>query len=157
MTKQHTEKLFSLIRLNHQCPTDVEPRLFLTTLHNHNAMKKTISFVMLLTSAIIMMQSCTIAKISGKGAVPVLLNQPSEQMQIVEHIKIKKNSNFDFSSSFDVSTILADEIAAKNPDAVINTTITIKTGVDNYFLNLITLGLAQSRKIVIEADMMKSK
>lgn len=112
---------------------------------------------MLLTSAIIMMQSCTIAKISGKGAVPVLLNQPSEQMQIVEHIKIKKNSNFDFSSSFDVSTILADEIAAKNPDAVINTTITIKTGVDNYFLNLITLGLAQSRKIVIEADMMKSK
>jgi len=36
------------------------------------------------------MQSCTIAKISGKGAVPVLLNQPSEQMQLVEHIPLKR-------------------------------------------------------------------
>ena len=103
------------------------------------------------------MQSCTIAKISGKGAVPVLLNQPSEQMQLVEHITIKKNSNFDWTSSFDVSEVISKKVAEKQPDAVINTTVTIKMGIDNYFINLFTLGLAKSRKIVVDADLMKEK
>ena len=103
------------------------------------------------------MQSCTIAKISGRGAAPVLLNQPSEQMQLVEHITIKKNSNFDYTSSFDVSEVIAKKVAEKQPDAVINTTVTIKTSVDNFFINLFTLGLAQSRKIVVDADLMKEK
>jgi hypothetical protein len=84
----------------------------------------------------LLMQSCTVAKISGKGAVPVLLNQPSEQMQLVEHIKIKKNSNFDYTSSFDVSELIAKKVAEKQPDAVINTTVTIKSGIDNFFINL---------------------
>ena len=103
------------------------------------------------------MQSCTIAKISGRGAVPVLLNQPSEQMQLIEHITIKKNSNFDWTSSFDVSEVIAKKVAEQQPDAVINTTVTIKTSVDNFFINLFTLGLAQSRKIVVDADLMKEK
>jgi hypothetical protein len=103
------------------------------------------------------MQSCTIAKISGKGAVPVLLNQPSQQMQLVEHITVKKNSNFDWTSSFDVSEVIAKKVAEKQPDAVINTSVTIKTSIDNYFINLFTLGLAQSRKIVVDADLMKEK
>ncbi|MDA1181965.1 MAG: hypothetical protein O3B82_00065 [Bacteroidetes bacterium] len=103
------------------------------------------------------MQSCTIAKISGKGAVPILLNQPSQQMQLVEHITLKKNSNFDWTSSFDVSEIIAKKVAEKQPDALINTTITIKTGIDNYLINLFTLGLARSRKIVVDADLMKEK
>jgi hypothetical protein len=103
------------------------------------------------------MQSCTIAKISGKGAVPVLLNQPAEKMQLVEHITIKKNSNFDWTSSFDASEVLAEKVAEKKPDAVINTTVTIKSGIDNFFINLFTLGLAQSRKVVITADLMKNK
>ena len=105
----------------------------------------------------LLMQSCTIVKISGKGAVPVLLNQPSEQMQLVEHITIKKNSNFDYTSSFDVSEVIAKKVAEKQPDAVINTTIIIKSSIDNFFINLFTLGLARSRKIIINADLMKAK
>ena len=105
----------------------------------------------------LLMQSCTIAKISGKGAVPVLLNQPSEQMQLVEHITIKKNSNFDWTSSFDVSEVIAEKVAEKQPDAVINTMVTIKSGIDNFFINLFTLGLAKSRKIIVDADLMKAK
>lgn len=103
------------------------------------------------------LSSCTVAKISGKGAVPLLLNQPSNQMTLIEHVKIKKNINFDYTSSFDVSEIMARVIAEKQPDAVINTTVTIKQGVDNYFINLFTLGLANSTKIIIDADMMKNK
>lgn len=119
-------------------------------------MKKSI-FTLALIATIVSMNSCTIAKISGKGAVPVLLNQPSEGMELTEHVKIKKNSNFDYTSSFDVSEVLSKEVSLKKPDAVINTTITIKHGVDNFFINLFTLGLAKSRKIIVEADFMKEK
>lgn len=105
----------------------------------------------------LLVSSCTVAKISGKGAVPVLLNQPSAQMKLIEHVQIKKNVNFDYTGSFDVSEIMARIISEKQPDAVINTTVTIKQGVDNYFINLFTIGLANSTKIVIDADMMKNK
>jgi hypothetical protein len=117
---------------------------------------KSILIVTIFSLALII-ESCTIAKISGKGAVPVLLNQPSESLQLVEHITIKKNSNFDYTSSFDVSELLSKKVAEKKPDAVINTTVTIKSSIDNFFLNLITLGFAKSRKISIEADLMKEK
>ena len=102
-------------------------------------------------------QSCTIAKISGKGAVPVLLNQPSDRMELIEHIIISKNINFDYTSSFDVSQILSKVIEEKKPDAVINTTVTIRSSLDNSCINFFTLGLAQSRKIVVEADLMREK
>ncbi|NKI28461.1 hypothetical protein HCG49_18070 [Arenibacter sp. 6A1] len=103
----------------------------------------------------ILLQSCTIARISGKAAVPMLYNQPTEKVEIVEHITVKKNVNFDWTSTFEISEILADEIAEKKPDAVINTSVKVTTSVDNFFLNLITLGMAWSRKIVIEADFVK--
>jgi hypothetical protein len=48
-------------------------------------------------------------------------------------------------------------IAEKQPDAVINTQITLKQGIDNYFINIFTLGIANSTKIIIDADMMKAK
>jgi hypothetical protein len=101
--------------------------------------------------------SCTVAKISGRGAVPFLLNQPAEQMELTEHIRVKKNSNFDWTSSFDVSELMAKKVAEKKPDAIINTTITVKTSIDNFFINLFTLGLARSRKIVVEADFMMDR
>ena len=119
-------------------------------------MKKT-NFI--LSAAIIAflftIQSCTVAKISGRGAVPIVLNQPSEKMQLVEHIIIKKNRNFDWTSSFYISEVIGKKIAEKQPDALINATISIQTSVDNFFINLVTFGLARSRKIVFEADVMR--
>lgn len=119
-------------------------------------MKKASSTILSLLFAVALLSSCTVAKISGRGAVPVLLNQPAERMDLTEHIVIKKNVNFDYTASYDVSEHLAREVAAKKPDAVINTTVTIKQGIDNYFINLFTFGLAASRKVVIEADFVKA-
>jgi hypothetical protein len=113
--------------------------------------------IIYLIATILVFSSCTVAKIGGKGAVPVLLNQPENQMQLIEHVTIKKNRNFDFTSSYDVSEIMSKVIAEKQPDAVINTQITLKHGIDNYFINLFTLGIANSTKIIIDADMMKAK
>lgn len=121
-------------------------------------MKKNISFLIVaVVLSGLVMQSCTVAKISGKGAVPVLLNQPEDRMQLVAHIKVQKNINFDYTGSFDVAEVLAQRIAETQPDAVINTTVTIKQGIDNWFLNVITFGFANSKKFVIEADLMREK
>jgi hypothetical protein len=129
--------------------------IYISILLKINLMKKTL--LIIIASSTYLLQSCTIAKISGKGAVPVLLNQTSTQMKLVEHITLKKNINFDFTSSFDVSQLIAKRMPEKQPDAVINTTITVKYGLDNYLLNLITLGLANSHKFIVEADLMKDK
>jgi len=118
-------------------------------------MKRSLLFVII--SMALFTQSCTVAKISGKGAVPVLLNQPAEQMKLLEHVTFKKNRNFDWTSSFDISEILSKKVAEQKPDAVINVTVTIKSGIDNFFINVFTLGLARSRKIVIEADFMEER
>jgi len=118
---------------------------------NNNKNKLVLPFLMIA----ILFQSCTIARISGKAAVPMLYNQPTEKVQVVEHITVKKNVNFDWTSTFEISEILADEIAEKKPDAVINTSVKVTTSVDNFFLNLVTLGTAWSRKIVVEADFVK--
>ena len=119
-------------------------------------MKKILRFGLVAVVALTV-TSCTIAKISGKGVSPIMLNQPSEQMELMEHISVEKNINFDYTNSFDVSEVLADVLAQKKPDAVINTTVIIKTGVDNYFINMFTCGMAASKKVVIEADLMKKK
>ncbi len=120
-------------------------------------MKRLSSSVLTALFAVAMLSSCTIAKIGGRGAVPISLNQPAQSMDLAEHVTLKKNCNFDWTNTYDVSEYLSKEVAAKRPDAVANTTIVIKTGIDNYFINLFTLGLAQSKKVVIEADFMKNK
>lgn len=120
-------------------------------------MKNFYSSLVIAFFAVALLSSCTIAKVGGRGAVPILLNQPATNMDLVEHITITKNNNFDYTNSFDVSEYISNQIALKKPDAVINTTILIKVGIDNYFINLFTLGLAQSKKVVIEADLMKNR
>lgn len=119
-------------------------------------MKTKIS-ILLFCSAALCLQSCTLARVSGRGAVPLLFNQPDKKMELIKHISINVNRNFDYTNAYDISEIIAKEIGDSKPDAVINVAIVIRTGVDNFFLNLITLGIAQSRKIYIEADLMKEK
>lgn len=97
-------------------------------------MTKKLTFIVLLGTSLLFFQSCTVAKISGKGSVPILLNQPDEKMELIEHVKITKNSNFDWTSSFDASEILNKNIKVnnqkttlikeKNSDVIINTTVT---------------------------------
>lgn len=118
---------------------------------------KKINVLFVIAVVAILLSSCTVAKIGGKGAVPVLLNQPSEGMQLIEHIQIAKTIKFDHTGSYDVATILSTEIAKKKPDAVINTTITVKVTVGNYFLNMFTCGFASAKTVEIEADFMKKK
>jgi hypothetical protein len=122
---------------------------------NINMQPKTPQITAVLLFSMLALHSCTVAKIGGKGPVPIMLNQPAEKMELMEHISVKKNINFDYTGYTDVANLLSGVVSEKKPDAVINTTISFKAGIDNYFLNLFTLGLAQSRKVMIEADFVK--
>jgi hypothetical protein len=77
-------------------------------------------------------------------------------MKLFEHVTVKKNTFFDFTNSYEISEVIAEKVVEKQPDAVINTSITIEQGFDNFLINLFTLGLANSKKIVVDADFVRS-
>ena len=109
----------------------------------------------LLFSLTVFMSGCTIAKISGKGSMPLLLNNPSEKVKVVSHFSESKMITFDYTSSFDVYEILADRLANTDADMAINLTITIKSDVSTFFVNLFTLGIANARTIQVSGDFVK--
>ena len=111
--------------------------------------------LILLFGLTVFMSSCTIAKISGKGSMPLLLNNPAEKVKVVSHFKESKMITFDYTSSFDVYEIIADRLANSDADMAINLTITIKSDVGTFFVNLFTLGLANARTVQVEGDFVK--
>ena len=102
-------------------------------------------------------QGCTLAKISGRGAIPIMLNTPQTKVQLVRSVQVKKMRAFDYTASFDVSEVLGDVIAMTDADAIINVAITIKTTPLDWLVNLITLGLANSRSMYVSGDVVRVK
>lgn len=101
------------------------------------------------------LHACTLAKISGSGSIPIMLNAPQEKYKVVEHINIDHNVRFDYTASYDLYEILGKTLAGKDADAMINTRIHLKSDVDDYIINLITCGIASARTIHIEGDLIK--
>ena len=87
--------------------------------------------------------------------MPLMLNNPTERVQLVEHFKTSKRIVFDYTGAFDVSEVLADVMQGKQGDAVTNLTVTVKSGVGDFFINLFTLGLANSRTFQVEGDLVR--
>jgi hypothetical protein len=102
------------------------------------------------------LSGCTIAKISGRGAQPLLLNNPPKKVEVIQNIRVSKMRVFDYTGTFDVYEALSDEMIASNADAIINLSITIKSTIADFFVNLITLGLANSRTFEIQGQAVKA-
>lgn len=96
--------------------------------------------------------SCTLAKIYGRGATPVMLNNPTQKVEVIKHFSVSKGIVFDFTSAFDASEMLAQILQETGCDAIINVGLEVKTTVGDYFLNLITLGLAQAKHLTVVGD-----
>ena len=111
--------------------------------------------MVLLFSLTIIMSSCTLAKISGKGSMPLLLNNPPEKVKVVAHFTESKMITFDYTGSFDVYEIIADRLANSDADMATNLTIIIKSDVSTFFVNLFTLGLANARTVQVNGDFVK--
>lgn len=118
-------------------------------------MRKFVKPAVILVSFMIILSGCTIAKISGKGSLPLLLNNPSQKVKVLSHFKESKMITFDYTSSFDVYEVIAERLANTNADMVTNLTITIKSDVGTFMVNLFTLGLANARTFQVEGDFVK--
>jgi len=95
-------------------------------------------------------------KISGRGALPILLNNPPAKVEVIRHISISKIRKFDRTGAIDVSEILQDYFARTDADALINTTITVKNDFATNCLNIVTFGMANASRIVIDGDLVKA-
>lgn len=106
--------------------------------------------------ATILVEGCVLAKISGRGAIPLILNNPPKKVEVVQNINFSKMRVFDYTGAFDVSEVLTEAMIGSNADALINLNITVKTTVVDFLVNLITLGLANSHTFEVQGQAVKA-
>jgi len=111
--------------------------------------------IFILILGLIILSGCAIAKISGRGVKPIILNMPEQKVRVIEHIEFSEMITFDYTNSFDVSEVLKDKLAKSDADAVVNTTITVTRTFGGFLLNLITLFLANATTMEVTADLVK--
>ena len=112
-------------------------------------------FVFILLILIIGLSSCTIIKISGRGPVPLVLNNLPTKVKVISHFKEDKVIAFDYTNSFDVSEVIAKKLAETKADAAINIVIKVQSDPGIFLINLLTLGFANARRFEIEGDLVK--
>lgn len=104
---------------------------------------------------IITLSACSIAKISGSGPKPIILNQINENIEVIEEFKESSFIAFDYSNRYDVYDVIADKLSKKNVDAIINVRINIKHNFISFLVNLITLTTAQAHVIEVQGILIK--
>ncbi|MCL4512366.1 MAG: hypothetical protein M1470_15100 [Bacteroidetes bacterium] len=102
------------------------------------------------------MAGCTMYKISGRGALPIMLNSPPSKVDVIKHITESKMIAFDYTGAFDVSELLSKPLQESQADAIINVTIMAQSDVGTFFVNLFTLGIANAHTMVVEGDLVKA-
>lgn len=110
-----------------------------------------ILFVLIFSVATL--QACTMAKISGKSSKPLMLNNPTVKTEIVGNFDETELRTFDYTGAIDVYEVLSNVIAESDADAVTNLTITLKSDVGTFFLNLVTLGIANAYRVGVTGDL----
>ena len=86
----------------------------------------------------------------------MLLNNPAERVTVIEHFKISKMITFDYTSSFDVSEIIADKLGrSTEADAVTNISINVKQDVGTFLMTVCTFGLANAKRVEVQGDLVK--
>ncbi len=112
--------------------------------------------IILLAGTSMLWEACTVAKLSGKGTVPIIMNQPQAKVTEVQKIEKSKQILFDYTGALDVSEVLNDAMVDKNIDAIINITVTIKNTPADFLLNLVTLGFANAKTFVVSGDAIRA-
>jgi len=101
------------------------------------------------------MESCTIAKFSGRGAYPIMMNNPTQKVEVIKHVSDSKMVVFDYTRAFDASELLSKFFEENKADGIINLELKLKSDVGTFFVNLFTLGLANAVVWGLEGDLVK--
>lgn len=109
-------------------------------------------FVVLLVS--LGLGGCTIAKFSGRGVYPIMLNAPQTKLELIEHVKVSKTINQ--SKAYDATELVSEIFAERDADAIVNVTFTVRRNFGNILLGFITLGIANATTIILEGDLVRT-
>ena len=104
----------------------------------------------------LMLSGCTGAKISGSGSAPIIMNQPQGEVDVIERVTETKRKTFDFTGAVDISEVIGQKLADSNADAIINTRIVIKSTPADFFINLFTLGIANSYTVEVTGELVNA-
>jgi hypothetical protein len=99
---------------------------------------------------------CTLAKIDGKGVLPIMLNNPPTRAQVIKHFEVSKGIMFDYTSAFDASEILAQVFEETKADAIVNVSLKVMQTPGDWCTNSCTLGLANAKHLVVSGDAVKT-
>lgn len=115
-------------------------------------MNTKVLFVILIISSTVF-QGCSMTKISGHSSTPLLMNNPNVQTEVVGSLNETKLIAFDYTSSINVYTIISDVVNSSDADAVTNLSITLKSDPSTFFINLVTIGIANAYKVQVTGDL----
>jgi hypothetical protein len=102
--------------------------------------------------AMVSVSGCTVAKISGAGPRPLMMNTPQARFGVVEHFIVQESQSFDWTHTAELDRLVAQILARTQADAVINLRVAVKITAGNFCLNGVTCGFAQAQTFVIEGD-----
>jgi hypothetical protein len=120
-------------------------------------MSPRLALLTLALAATALSSGCTMAKISGAGPRPLLLNNASGKFDVIKHFTVEKRVSFDYTNSAEMDQLVAEVLSQTNADAIINLKIAIKQTVGDYIFNSCTCNLANARTYAIEGDAIKFK
>lgn len=118
---------------------------------------KNLAILALLVAASMSTSACTIAKISGAGPRPMLMNNPQGKYDVIKHFVVEKSIAWDWTNSAEMDQLVAEVLAETKADAVANLRVTIKYTVQDFLCNSVTCGLANSKTWAVEGDAISFK
>ena len=101
---------------------------------------------------------CTVAEIDAKAPIPLLLNHPKgENFEYVGVVEAKKRYVFHYSGHFDLYEVLRQTNPEQRGDAIVNVHMKAEVTPADFFINLFTIGLAQSRTVRVQGTLVRRK
>jgi len=76
--------------------------------------------------------------------------------KVLGHFNKEKTFYFDYTKAPDISDIIREGTADyPDADAVVNVFVTVKTNFNDFFMNLITIGIANAYTMNVEGDIIQ--
>jgi len=100
------------------------------------------------------------ARITGHGSLPVLLNSPGSGYEVIDHVTVRKRFVFDYTRSIDVSAILVPTLSGSRyaeASAIANVKVVWKTTPVDFLLNVVTLTFAAAQTVEVSGDVIRAR
>ncbi len=119
---------------------------------------KHLMWLLLALGLMVQVQGCTVAKISGAGPRPIMLNNPPQGVafDVIKHFKVQKGITFDLTSSFEIDGIVADLLQETKGDAIINVRLNVVQTPGDFCMTMVC-PFSNAKHIEVEGDVIKFK